>query len=42
MSIEFMVFIGVLVAAPTALAILIVVQQGKHHKGHKGHEGFQR
>jgi len=33
MSIEFMVFIGVLVAAPTALAILIVVQHGKRADG---------
>ena len=33
MSIDFMVFIGVLVAAPTALAILIAVQQGKRAEG---------
>ena len=33
MSIDFMVFIGVLVAAPSALAILIVVQQGKRAEG---------
>ena len=29
MSVEFMIFLAVLVAAPTALAILIVVRQGK-------------
>jgi len=33
MSIDFMVFIGILVAAPTALAILIAVQQGKRTDG---------
>ena len=33
MYIDFMAFIGVLVAAPTALAILIVVQQGKRADG---------
>jgi len=33
MSIDFMVFIGVLVVAPTALAILIAVQQGKRTEG---------
>jgi hypothetical protein len=33
MSIDFMVFIGVLVAAPSALAIFIAVQQGKRAEG---------